>query len=138
MTVSEHMTGWVDVGELGEYHQLAAHLIACAKTEGGATIDVTGAELPTTGYYVGGVGTVSMPSSELTEGNVEPWVIERAAEGARFLGVWVDVETGLVWLDECTHVAEWADARALGLLAGEIAVWDIAANDERRLAQDEC
>lgn len=119
---------------MAQLDNLVADILAGLVADGGVTLRTDGGDVPTSGFIVGGVGTVSMPRDEVTSWTIEHWVRTRLAEGAQYIGAWVDSETDQVYLDESIHVAEYADARVLGQLAGEIAIWDLASQSEVRLA----
>lgn len=98
----------------------------------GGTVSMLGQELPTHGYFVGGV--------------VEELIFERFVDidgpevirfvdtnPSEFVGWWVDEETGKIHID----AVEWYERSERALYTargrGEIAVWDVANSREIRV-----
>lgn len=91
------------------------------------TISLTGAELPTRGYYVGGV----VPSL------VDPLNVFQVADfiesaDAEYVGIWTDTDTGTVYVDLSDWTPSESNALAMGRERGEIAIWDIEGCREIR------
>ncbi len=87
--------------------------------------------LPTTGYYVGGVRpSLVYTGEEYVDRSDLAWFI--GTTESRYFGVWKDSEDGMIYFDAVTWVESEDDALSLGRERDEIAVWDIAGNRELR------
>lgn len=120
---------------------LALTVMARAKQDG--TVDsfahLDGFEedaLPKTGFYVGGVRP-SLVISDITELDRSDLAWFIGGTESRYFGVWTDTDDGKIYFDAVTHVDNYHDAFALGAERGEIAIWDIAANEEIRVKADQ-
>lgn len=98
----------------------------------GATVTLDGTQ-PTTGYVLADGKTGALIDPIGIHG-VRTWVRDAVLDGATAFGVWTDSESGQVWYDRVEVVADRRHALELGAARGEIAIWDIAANDEIRVA----
>lgn len=104
----------------------------------GGTVSLTDDELPTTGYFVGGV--VSPLILEPTESPadqreaLEAFVPYLQSMGVAYLGWWTDEETGKLWVDGTSHHSTEFVAGRIGRRRREIAIFDIARERELRLA----
>lgn len=107
----------------------------------GGTVSLTGEELPTTGYFVGGVVAplILEPSDppEQRKGMLDDFIdyLNGPTVGAAYLGWWTDEETGKVWVDGTSHHQDHDVAAKIGFRRHEIAIFDIARDRELRLAQ---
>jgi len=107
----------------------------------GGTVSLTGEDLPTTGYFVGGVVAplVLEPSDppakrrEMLDGFID--YLNGPTVEAAYLGWWTDEETGRVWVDGTSHHRDLDVAVEIGLRRHEIAIFDIERDREVRLAQ---
>jgi hypothetical protein len=105
----------------------------------GGTASLRGAELPTSGYFVGGIVFPLVLPGELGFAPAAEWYVEVFATyltehiNADFLGWWTDSETGKVWVDGTTWHATGLEAGRVGRERGEIAIFDVAAQAEIRL-----
>lgn len=89
----------------------------------GGTFSVDGHDVPNTGYFVGGaVPSLINPTRQQMIDFIE-------TAGADYVGFWEDSETLALYVDAVDHTESEAFARRLSILRGEIAFWDIAAND---------
>jgi hypothetical protein len=89
----------------------------------GGTYAVDGSAVPTDGYFVGGaVPSLINPTREQMIDFVE-------TAGADYVGFWEDSETLALYVDAVDWTPSEAFARRLSILRGEIAFWDVAAND---------
>lgn len=109
-----------------------------ASPEGG-TASLTGKELPTTGYFVGGLvsplilgnGPDFTPDAKW---DVETFIAYLAeSTDAEYVGWWTDEETGKVWVDGTDWYSSEVRAAGIGRQRHEIAVYDIANERELRL-----
>lgn len=113
-----------------------------ASPEGG-TVSLIGEDLPTTGYFVGGMVSplvlgngIDFTPDALFEIDVFVDYV-RTRVGAEFIGWWTDEETGKVWIDATDwYETEFRAGRA-GRRRREIAIFDIARQCELRLAYAE-
>lgn len=96
------------------------------------TVDSWDQPLPEAGFYVGGVrpSLVYKDVNHVDRSDLA-WFI--GGTEARYFGVWVDSEDGQIYFDAVTHVEKLQDAVALGNEREEVAIWDIAENEEVRL-----
>lgn len=108
----------------------------------GVTVSVTNAPVPDSGYMVGGLDSLTLTRNELTlnrqgvYNTLSRFVSAnlRAAMCADvFLGGWIDSADQTVWIDFSQHIVTKDYAMELGKSRGEIAIWDLAANEEIRL-----
>lgn len=89
----------------------------------GGTYSVDGSQVPDNGYFVGGaVPSLINPTREQMIEFVE-------TAGADYVGFWEDSETLALYVDAVDWTESEAFARRLSILRGEIAYWDVAAND---------
>lgn len=108
-----------------------------ASPEGG-TASLTGKELPTTGYFVGGLVSplILDETSDAAEARdeIEGFVAYLAeSTDAEYVGWWADEETGKVWVDGTDWYSTEVRAAGIGRQRHEIAVYDIANERELRL-----
>lgn len=129
-------------------YRIAELLVDMAKNGEDGTISVSDGLLPTSGYWVGGEkpSLVFDSVSEVDRGEIAWWagngpklsvaLDDQAVGGSYYYGVWVDSDTGKVYFDAVTHMNYEEYAVALGMHRGEIAIWDIAAGQEVRVARE--
>lgn len=101
-------------------------------TPEGGTYDTFAETAPTTGYWVGGAGSVlTFPSVD----RMSPSMIEAFVHHGtvRYVGWWTDAETGKVWLDAVEWIPTLSGAASIARNRGEIAFWDIANDREIRV-----
>ena len=110
-------------------------------TSGGATIDPSTGEQPTTGYVVSVPGAEARTNDIPSDLEFAAWYIGRAeailrkyaAKGLRaFLGAWQDGKHS--YLDVSVIVPDRATAMNLGREYGQVAIFDLGAKAEIRLA----
>ena len=104
-------------------------------TPEGGTVSLTSAEVPGTGYFVGGL-TNPLVHDRMRDGHVEITRFVETVQRERlapYLGWWTDGETGLLWVDGSDWFADREDAVAAGNERGEIAIYDVANQAEIRL-----
>jgi len=115
---------------------IAADLLAARINGGGGTVStVAGQRLPTTGYVVGinGLGSIIEPSDPEA---IAKWVASTLAstlEAGRYVGIWEDKGTNLVYLDVVKVLPERVPAESLARKSGEIAIWDLKGKSEIRV-----
>lgn len=118
-------------------------LIRDTLTIGGATIPLNGGAPPTVGFMVGGVAPPIVLSGEAASDPVllramvnarldGPWSVA-ADLPTMYLGSWTDTD-GTVYVEISERVETLQQAERLGRERREIAVWDLAAGREVRLA----
>lgn len=94
----------------------------------GGTVHLDGGELPTFGYFVGGivsalvVGDDTLRPVEEIDNFVQ--YVEQQLD-TPYLGWWTDEETGKLYVDATSWVADVDKAVRLGEERGEIAIFDI-------------
>lgn len=95
------------------------------------TVDVTGSDLPTDGYYVAAASpfNLSGPRDTLSPSLVRTFL----AMATRYVGVWTDTDTGHVYLDHVEHHQDKAQALKIAAARSEIAIWDVRHNSEVRV-----
>lgn len=109
----------------------AASLLEMIKNGEDGTVSVKGTDLPTTGYWVGGLrpSLTFSPSFPVRLDELK-WFVK--GSHADYYGVWTDAEDGTVYVD----AVSWEEHREAALKEaasrGELAVWDIASNTEVR------
>ena len=100
--------------------------------ESGATVSRNGNDVPTAGFYVGGVveslvfdsrDKIDFPSVREFLGRAD----------TPFVGFWLDTETGKIYFDLVDWYRSVRDALHLAKVRGELAVWDVACEAEIRL-----
>lgn len=106
---------------------LAAAVSHMITTGTDGTLSVDGSELPTRGYYVGGMRPSLVNPSKIED---VAWFID-GTEGIEFVGVWTDTD-GTVYVDASEWTPSQGEALARARERGEIAVWDIARCREIR------
>lgn len=104
-----------------------------------AGVYVSAATQPQDGYMVGGIRPeIVVPRDErLVTAGVSYLAEEYAGavkSGAVFIGGWVNDTSSMVHLDVSECYASRAEALEVAAARGEIAVWDVSAADEIRLA----
>lgn len=104
----------------------------------GGTVAVNGSGAPTTGYMVGGIApelTVDLDNgSPFTRYNdIVQWVRRAVADNPNgYIGWWRDDATGFYHLDVSQNISDRSRAMHVAELRNEIAIWDVANNDEIR------
>lgn len=106
----------------------AVFVYEALKLQGGYTYKPD-TETPSYGYMVGGAAKpLTAPQSDVTAEVILAYanVMQEALSAPEaFLGVWLDPETGLVWLD----VSDWhffsGEAARISRERGEISYWDL-------------
>lgn len=114
---------------------------ARTETNGGTTLHLMSGEYDryTDGYYVGGLvkgETFPLAGSYAADYTIAAInIISRIPVGAgeTHIGSWLDRETGTVWIDASEHYADRTEALRVAVDRGELAIWDIAANEEVRV-----
>jgi hypothetical protein len=100
-------------------------------SRGGATTSLWAGEGPVeAGYIVAVPGhSLTVPSEHLKPYDITSW-LEREREAASqdgiFVGSWLDRETGRAFFDLSLVTESLEDATEAALLAGEVAVFDVA------------
>ena len=110
----------------------------------GSTVSLIAAEIPESGYMVGGyVDSLIFDVDVLTHGDLAYRMILRwltghlalATKFSVFLGGWVDSDTDLVYVDLAQHFIEKSDALAVAAFQDEIAIWDLKEAKEIRVTE---
>lgn len=95
----------------------------------GGTVSLHSDPLPSFGYFVGGRVSaliVDLLTDKTPVADIETFVrYVRESTGALYLGWWTDEETGKLYVDATTWVADVDKAIRLGEERGEIAIFDI-------------
>lgn len=106
--------------------QWADALLDGARANGGATVACGPYSVPTSGYVVGDPAYGESWPGIPTRAEVLRWTLARAdVVSGRYVGSWVDADTGRTYLDVADIVADRADALALAVQRGELAIWDL-------------
>lgn len=105
----------------------------------GGTASLRGLELPSTGYFVGGLVSplIVEDGSSVTSlrADLETFVSYLTdSTDAEYVGWWTDEETGRLWVDATSHHYSEYYAARYGRERREIAIFDIARERELRLA----
>jgi len=110
---------------------LATTLRSMATHEEGA-VSISGANIPTEGYFVGGKfpPLIFKDASEIDPGELAWWVGRNPAD---YYGAWDDPSTGEIHFNGVTHMGYLSTALDLAKIRGVRSVWDIVADDEIRL-----
>jgi len=96
----------------------------------GGTYNVDGQEVPSNGYFVGGVvPSLINPTREQMIDFVETC-------GADYVGFWEDSQTLALYVDAVDWTPSEAYARRLSDLRSEIAYWDVARKSEVRVTHE--
>jgi hypothetical protein len=116
---------------------VALTLVTGLAREGGATTSATAnVDVPSTGYAVSipAAGRVLLIDA-LQPYDVADWVSRHRdllAEPGKYAGIWLDRETGEVYLDVNEVFADSTDAALAAVAAGQVAVFDLAEHREHR------
>lgn len=103
-----------------------------AAREGG-TVSLEGRDLPTTGYFVGGIVAALIVGDEPERAEIDTFIAYLTDRiGADYVGWWTDLETGQLYIDGTTWHADYDEAERLCRERGEIAFWDIEREREFR------
>lgn len=96
------------------------------------TISAENVPAPLRGYWVGGKvpSLVFEDRYQVDPGEIAWWV---GSNGSPWYGVWVDQETGKIYLDVVTHMGIESLALELARARNELAIWDIANGKEVRV-----
>lgn len=97
------------------------------------TVAYGGSDLPTTGYFVGGLykSLILEDASAVRLHEVASFVTNSPA--VDYYGVWTDQEDGAVYIDGVNHYESLEEALLWASEREEIAIWDIARGEEIRL-----
>lgn len=121
-------------------------LIAETRDSGGSTVSVTGANLPDSGYMVGGMVDGVMTAAEMLSPEHHDDLVyaitnyiskhfDLLTQRNIFLGGWVDAQEDTLWID----ISERFNVKEYALLTaedrGEIAIWDVAESEEIRVKE---
>lgn len=103
--------------------EMASHMLT---NPDGGTFALDGSDLPTTGYYVGGLVSPLIVDDLTTEEDVALFIdYLRSLGKVQFVGWWTDIEDGTVWVDGTSHMATYIDAEVACKERGERAFYDI-------------
>jgi hypothetical protein len=121
-------------------------LMSETRDNGGTTVSLTGEQIPTTGYMVGGfVDSLIFDAKLLSEfehyemvwEQISQWTLKNAAAVMRtgsFVGGWIDKETGQAYVDLSVHMDSKRNALLAASIMKETAIWDLANNEEIRVS----
>lgn len=99
----------------------------------GGTVSLEGRNLPTTGYFVGGIVAALIVGEEPERVEIDSFIAYLTDRiGADYVGWWTDGETGQLYIDGTTWHADYDEAERLCRERGEIALWSIADQREFR------
>jgi hypothetical protein len=110
------------------------------KSVQGGTARLDGGDIPTTGYFVGGLVSpliLTVGDTHYSDEDVEAlnqfvdYLVNTIH--AQYLGWWTDEETGNLWVDASTWHAGLDDAENIGRGRREIAIYDVERQREVRL-----
>jgi hypothetical protein len=114
-----------------------------SSTEGG-TASLKGTDLPTTGYFVGGlVSPLILTVGDTHYGDEDVEALQTFTDyltdtiKAEYLGWWTDEETGFLWVDGTTWHETEHEAGQIGRGRREIAIYDVERQRELRLTYTE-
>jgi hypothetical protein len=114
--------------------------------EGGTVSLVPGVELPTSGYFVGGVvsplivdtlDSVSVQQAVRILDTIEEFVERVRALPLTYLGWWTDEESGKLYVDGTTWHADRTGSLRIGRSRGEIAIFDVVRKTSIYLVRPE-
>lgn len=120
----------------GEGHtEYAAHVTGRAFHRAAHYVVGLGSTAPSGASVAVRMGHISAHPSALTsmQALIATVATAAASVGADTLGVWLDSETDLLWIDAGAVFYGENAARAIALYAGELAIWDNANQCEIRL-----
>lgn len=98
---------------------------------GGATYSLSTGAPVSTGYAVGNGSSplaTTLPARDLTRGDLEQFVEQCKAVGLDVVGTWVN--RGTVYLEPTTIVQDYEGAVTLGIMRGEMAIYDMGTGRE--------
>lgn len=101
----------------------------------GGTVSLEGRDLPTTGYFVGGVvSPLVLPGDFLVASEIDYFVSYLTLDGnvAEYVGWWTDSDDGKLYIDGTTWHADYDEAERICRERNEIAFWDIERAREFR------
>lgn len=104
----------------------------------GYTWGPAGRHVPTTGFMVSIPGhEQAIPREVLDAVEVAKYIGDTydkvMATDSLFWGAWVNEDNDQVYFDLSMHIEDRAEAIAFGRLADQLAIWDVANEDEIRL-----
>ena len=111
--------------------RIATELIASLLDGEGTMIDRYG-EVPTKGYVVGVTGISSDEETVVGFRELVAWVAE-FENTQYYYNAWRDAETGKVFYDAAEIYSDPQEALRAGMESGEIAIWDLANDEEIRV-----
>ena len=99
----------------------------------GNTVALNGGQLPTSGYFVGGIVSALIYQGD-DEGDIQEFAAYlHESTDAEYIGWWTDQETGQLWIDGSEWYQHLGIAKAVGKGRNEIAIYDVANQSEIRL-----
>lgn len=122
-----------------------AQLIYLTRVNGGATVSMSGEQIPEFGYMVGG-----WTDSLIFDGNLikdtahAPFLMEKIGKWLEqhknmirrpeyFVGGWIDTETGEAYIDISRWYKKQGTALNSARVLNELAIWDLANRAEIRI-----
>jgi hypothetical protein len=108
------------------------------KNAGGASVSWSAKPAPSTGFMVGGlVSEEIVKVDEFLRDNVVGFIwlhLNNLTEtNNRYVGAWVNTDTGNVHLDISERWTTYSEAMQAARMRGELAVWDLQYEKEIRL-----
>lgn len=98
---------------------------------GGATVSIYGASLPTDGYYVSDEGGAIVSADIFNPADVQAFITRHESallQSGAYLGAWLS--DGKVYLDVTRHFDTLSDAMRHGADNHQLAIWDITNSAE--------
>jgi hypothetical protein len=123
------------------------NLLWNTRETGGDTQSARGDKVPVTGFMVGGVVDALIFDAMLIRdpghfreayNGIVTWIsqnFKRATEEGMFIGAWIDRETDVAYVDLSLHYENRAEAIHDAKALGELAIWDLGASEEIRVAE---
>lgn len=97
----------------------------------GHTVALDGSDVPTTGFFVGGVvSSVVVDIDDMTRDHMAEFVADN--HRAAYVGMWED--DGKIYLDVSEHYTSRRMAERVARIRGELAIWDVENAREIRTA----
>lgn len=137
--------------ELGRFASAPAGLAHATMRNGGSTTNMRTGKSPKSGYMVvidsDRGRAIDLPKGSKEERRaamrkeIEKYVSDNKdllfnEKGGKYMGTWLDTETGKLWLDVSTNFTDKGEAMRAAAKQGEIAIWDVSAGDEIRIDYD--
>lgn len=122
-----------------------AQVIYLTRVNGGATVSMSGEQVPEFGYMVGGwTDSLIFDGNLIKDPSHAPFLLEKIGkwldayryliqQPEYFVGGWIDTETGEAYID----ISRWYGKKSTALdsarVLNELAIWDLANRAEIRI-----